>query len=94
MANTRFPIFKSMWIFSDAQGQLTLQSVVGFGRISNFSELSCTLSLPVRMKKIGLNSLRKNGNINYLDSQGQLTLRSVVGSGQILNSSKLVCMSS
>ena len=30
-----------MGIFSHAQGQLTLQSVVGSGQISNSSELSC-----------------------------------------------------
>ena len=34
-----------MGIFSHAQGQLTLQSVVGSGRILNSSELSCMSSL-------------------------------------------------
>ena len=38
--------------FSDAQGQLTLWSVVGSGRISNSSKLLCMSSLPVSMKRI------------------------------------------
>ena len=33
-----FSHYKSMGIFSDAQGELTLQSMVGAGRISNSSE--------------------------------------------------------
>ena len=40
--------------FSDAQGQLTPQSVVGFGRISNSSILLWLSLLPARMKKIKL----------------------------------------
>ena len=44
---------KSMGIFSDAQGKLTLQSVVASGRISNSSKLSCMSSLPLSMKRIG-----------------------------------------
>ena len=34
-----FSHYKSMWIFPDAQGQLTLQSLVRSGRISNSSEM-------------------------------------------------------
>ena len=49
----RFTHYKSMGIFSDAQGQLTPQSVVRSGRISNSSELSCMSSLPAIMKRIG-----------------------------------------
>ena len=41
--------------FSDAQGQLTLQSMVGSGRISNLSEILWLSSLPARMKKIQSN---------------------------------------
>ena len=45
----RFP-HNSLWgFFSDAQGQLTLQSVVGSGRNSNSTELS---SLPLSIKRI------------------------------------------
>ena len=52
-----FSHYKSMGIFSDAQGQLTPLSVVESGRIFNSSELSCMSSLPASMKKIG----QKNG---------------------------------
>ena len=49
----RFPHYKSMcFFFSDAQGQLTPQSVVGSGRTSNSSKLSCMSSLPVSINKI------------------------------------------
>ena len=44
--------YKSMGIFPDAQGQLTLQSMVGFGRISNSSEMLWMFWLPASMKKI------------------------------------------
>ena len=46
--------FKSMGIFSDAQGQLTLQSMVGSGGISNSTETLWLISLPANMKKIRL----------------------------------------
>ena len=48
----RFSHYKAMGIFSDAQGQLTPQTVVGSGRISKFRELSCMSSLPASMKRI------------------------------------------
>ena len=44
--------YKSMGIFPEAQGQLTLQSLVRSGRISNLSEMLWMLSLPASMKKI------------------------------------------
>ena len=40
-----------MGIFSDAQGQLTLLSVVGSGRISNSCKLLCMSQLPASIKK-------------------------------------------
>ena len=49
--NTVFPIISLCGFFLDTQGQLTLQSVVRSGQISNFFELSCMSSLPVSMKK-------------------------------------------
>ena len=55
----RFTHYKSMGIFSDAQGQLTPQSVIGSGRISNSSELSCMSSLPASMKRIGKKTAEK-----------------------------------
>ena len=47
-----FSHYKSMGIFPDAQGQLTLQSLVRSGRISNLSEMLWMLSFPASMKKI------------------------------------------
>ena len=47
-----FSHYKSMGIFPDAQGQLTLQSMVGSCRISNPSETLWLSFLPAKMKKI------------------------------------------
>ena len=47
-----FSHYKSMGIFPYAQGQLTPQSLVRSGRISNTSEMLWMSSLPARMKKI------------------------------------------
>ena len=44
--------FKSIGIFPDAQGQLTLQSMVGSGQISNSFESLWSSSLPAKIKKI------------------------------------------
>ena len=46
-----FSHYKSMGIFPDAQGQLTPQSLVRSGRISNASEMLWMFSLPASMKK-------------------------------------------
>ena len=45
-----FSHYKSMGIFPDAQGQLTRQSLVRSGRISNSSEMLWMFSLPASMK--------------------------------------------
>ena len=47
-----FSHYKSMGIFSDAQGQLTPQSLVRSGRISNSFDILWMSSLPASMKKI------------------------------------------
>ena len=47
-----FSHYKSMGNFPDAQGQLTPQSLVRSGRISNSSEMLWMSSLPASMKKI------------------------------------------
>ena len=47
-----FSHYKSMGIFPDAQEQLTPQSLVRSGRISNSSEMLWMFSLPASMKKI------------------------------------------
>ena len=47
-----FSHYKSKGIFPDAQGQLTPQSLVRSGRISNSSEMLWMFLLPASMKKI------------------------------------------
>ena len=47
-----FSHYKSMGIFPDAQGQLTLQSLVRSGRISDLSEMLWLSLLLAKMKKI------------------------------------------
>ena len=47
-----FSHYKSMGIFRDTQGQLTPQSLVRSGRISNSSEMFWMFTLPSSMKKI------------------------------------------
>ena len=54
-----FSHYKSMGIFPDAQGQLTLQSVVQSGLNSNSSQLSCMSSLPAIMKRNGCKTAEK-----------------------------------
>ena len=48
-----FSHYKSLGIFPHDQGQLTLRSMVGYGRISNSSETLWLSSLPAKIKKIG-----------------------------------------
>ena len=46
-------VFTTLYVnFSDAQGQITLESVVASGRNLNSSKLSCMCSLPARMRMI------------------------------------------
>ena len=89
---------KSMGIFPDAQGQLTPQSLVRSGRISNSSEMLWMSLLPASMKKIRLKNegARVDTTLysNFSDAQGQITLVLVSVSGRNLNSSKPLCMSS
>ena len=47
-----FSHYKFMGIFSDAQGQLTPQSLVRSSRISSSSEMLWMFSFPASMKKI------------------------------------------
>ena len=85
--------------FSDAQGQITLESVVVSGRNLNTSKLSCMSSLPARMRMIELKmkelecledfSHYKSMGI-FPDAQGQLTPQSLVRSGRISNSSEML----
>ena len=53
-----FPII-SLWNFLDAEGQLTLQSVVRSGRNWKSSEILCMSSLPASTKRIGSKATEK-----------------------------------
>ena len=90
-----FSNYKSMGIFPDAQGQLTPQSLVRSGRISNLSEMLWMSTLPASMNNIRskMKALEwiQHYTAIFSDAQGQITLVSV--SGRNLNSSKLSCMS-
>ena len=89
-----FSHYKSMGIFPDTQGQLTLQSMVRSGRISNSSKTSWLSSLPAKMKKIRskMKALEcsQHETSFFLTRKGrQITLKFVVVFGRNLNSSKL-----
>ena len=88
-----FSHYKPMGIFSDFQGQLTLQSVVQSSRNSNSSELSCTSSLPASIKKDQMKYSQEKVETPFFPSLPYLLpWEPVVGSGRISNSSKLSCM--
>ena len=60
-----FSNYKSMGNFLDAQGQLTLYSVVWSGRNSNLAEILCMSSLPASMKWIGSKATEKRCRHNF-----------------------------
>ena len=89
--------------FSDAQGQITLESVAVSGRNLNTSKLSCISSLSARMKmsQSKMNELEWSQHFShcksmgiFLDAQGQLTPQSLVRSGPTSNSFQMLWMSS
>ena len=97
-------MFTTLYVnFSDAQGQITLKSVVVSGRNLNSSKLSCMFSLPARMRMIKSKmkelecsqdfSLYKSMGI-FPDAQGQLTPKSLVQSGPNSNLSEILWLSS
>ena len=93
-------VFTTLYInFSDAQGQITLESVVVSGRNLNSSKLSCMSSLPARMRMIEskMKELERSQDFSHYksmgifpDAQGQLTPQSLVRSGQISSSSEML----
>ena len=92
-----FSHYKSMGIFPDAQGQVTLQSMIGSGQISNSSKTLWLSLLPAKNEE---DQIKNEGArvfttlySNFSDAQGQITLDLVVVSGRNLNSYKLSCMS-
>ena len=87
-----FSHYKSMGIFTDAQGQLSPQSLVRSGRISNSSDVLVTCKYekdPIKNEGARVDTTLYS---NFSDAQGQITLVLVSVSGRNLNSSKLSCM--
>ena len=97
-------MFTTLYIdFSDAQGQITLESVVVSSRNLNSSKLSCMSLLPTRMKMIHtkMNELEWSQHFShhksmgiFQDAQGQLTSQSLVESGPNSTLSEILWLSS
>ena len=97
-------VFTTLYInFSDAQGQITLESVGVSGRNLNSSKLLCMSSLPARMRMIEskMKELECSQDFSHYksmgmfpDSQGQLTPQSLVESGPNSNLSEILWLSS
>ena len=97
-------VFTTLYIdFSDAQGQITLESVVVPSPNWNSSKLSCMFLLPTRMKMIHkkikeLEWSQRFSNYKsmriFQDAQGQLTPQSYVESGQNSNLCEILWLSS
>ena len=93
-------VFITLYVnFSDAQGQITLESVVVSGRKLNSSKLSCMSSIPARMRMIESKMMELKCSQDYShyksmgifpDAPGQLTPQSLVRSGRISNSSEML----
>ena len=96
-------MFTTLYVnFSDAQGQITPESVVVSGRNLNSSKLLCTSSLPARMRMIESKMKELECSQDYShyksmgifpDAQGQLTPQSLVRSGRISNSFEMLMFS-
>ena len=93
-----FSHYKFMVIFPDAEGQVTPQSMVRTGRISNSSEMLCMSSFRDSMKeirsKIEVLECSQHYTSIFLTRKDRITLELVVVSGRNSNPSKLSCMSS
>ena len=84
-------VFTTLYVnFSGGQGQITLESVVVFGRNLNSSKLSCMSSLSAKMRMIESKMMELECSQDYShyesmgifpDAQGQLTKQSLVRSG-------------
>ena len=84
-------VFTTLYVnFSDAQGQITLESVVVSVRNLKSSKLSCMSSFPARMRMIEskMKELECSQDFSHYksmgifpDAQGQLTPQSLVESG-------------
>ena len=92
-------VFTTLYIhFSDAQGQITLKSVVVSSRNWKSSKLSCMSSLPTRMQMIHtkMKELECSQDFSHYksmgifpDARGQLTPQSLIESGPNSNLSEI-----
>ena len=97
-------MFTTLFIdFSDAKGQITLESMVVSGLNWNSSKISCMSLLSTRMKMIHtkMKELEWSQHFSHYksmgifqDAQGQLTPQSLVESGPNLNLSEILWLSS
>ena len=97
-------VFTTLYInFVDAQGQITLKSVVVSGRNWNSSKISCMSSLPTRMKliHIKMKELEWSQDFSHYkfmgifqEAQGQLTLQSFLESSPNSHLSEILWLSS
>ena len=97
-------VFTTLYVkFSDAQGQITLESVAVSGRNLNSSKLSCMFLLPARtrMIKSKMKELECSQDFSHYksmgifpDAQAKLTPQSLVESGPNSNLSKILWLSS
>ena len=96
-------MFTTLYVkFSDAQGQITMESVVVSGQNLNSSKLSCMSWLPARMKMIEskMKELESSQDFSHYNSmgifpegQGQPTPQSLVESGPNSNLSEILWLS-
>ena len=97
-------VFTTLYVkFSDAQGQITMESVVVSGQNLSSSKLSCMSWLPARMRMIEskMKELECSQDFSHYksmgifpDAQGQLTPQSLVESGPNSNLSEILWLSS
>ena len=93
-------MFKTLYFnFSEAQGQITLKSMVVSNRNLNSSKLSCMSLLPARMRMIEskMKELECSQDVSHYKSMGilpdalwQLTPHSLVESGPNSNMSEII----
>ena len=104
MKNEGARVFTTIYIdFSDAQGQITRESVVVSGQNLNSSKLLCMSSLPARMRMMESKMKELECSQDFFhyksmgifpNAQGQLTPQSLVQSGPNSNLSEILWLSS
>ena len=80
-------VFTTLYVnFSDAQGQITLESVMVSGRNSNSSKLLCMSSLPARMRMIEskMKELECSRYFSHYKSMGIFSRRSRAANSAVL----------